>query len=123
MKKICDHRWEVTEPTPIEIGRPASPPSSGALSAIRAALVGTGATTVYWFWVSISGDAPHLGLAVSPPDDTVVSRVGRAVEPLWKMHSPGNPLFDILRLGNPRIDPLVRELGELLYGSASPDGV
>jgi hypothetical protein len=122
MKKISDHRFEVTEPTTIRIGRPASPPKAEALAAIRKALMDTGATTVYWFWVSISGDAPHLGLAVAPDDDAVVSRVGRAVEPLWRMHSPDNPSFDILRLGDPKIDPLVAELGELLCGSASASG-
>jgi len=108
MKKISAHRWEVTEPTPIQIGKPASPPTAEGLAAIRTALVGTGATTVYWFWVSISGDVPHLGLAVAPADNAVISRVCQAVEPLWKMHSPSNPVFDILRLRDSAIDPYPR---------------
>ncbi len=118
IKRISDHGYEVTEPTPIEIGKPASRPTAQAIGAIRAVLAGTGTTTVYWFWVSIGGDKPHLGLAVAPNDDGVVGRIGRAVEPVWRVHSPQNPLLDILRLGDPNIDPAVAQFGELLHGVA-----
>ena len=116
MRRRSEHGWEVTEPTPIEIGRPSSPPSMEALEALRNALAGTGATTVYWFWVSIGGDRPHLGLAVAPNDDIIVARVGQAADPVWRLHSPNNSLFDILRLGDPRTDPLVHQFGELIHG-------
>jgi hypothetical protein len=118
MKQIREHTWEVTEPTPIEIGKPATPPSQEALDLIRQAISSTGAITVYWFWVSIAGDQPHLGLGVAPADDEIISRIGRAVEPLWKQHSPDNPAFDILRLGNPPMDSLIIEHGHLLYARA-----
>jgi hypothetical protein len=85
------------------------------LEAMRQGVSSAGATTVYWFWVSIGGDRPHLGLAVAPAIDEVISRVGRAIEPLWKRVSPSNSLFDILRLGDPRIDPLIIQHGELLH--------
>lgn len=115
MKRIGDHTWEVTQSTPIQIGKPASRPSSEALEAMRQAVSSTGATTVYWFWVSIGGDQPHLGLAVAPAADEVVTRVGCAVEPLWKKYSPSNSVFDVLRMGDPKIDPLIIEHGELLH--------
>jgi hypothetical protein len=115
VKHVRDHSWEVTKPTPIQIGKPASRPSDEALAAIRQAVATTGVTSVYWFWISIAGDRPHLGLAVAPPDDEIVSRVGRAIEPIWKQHSPHNTLFDILRLGDPNIDRLIFENGEPLH--------
>jgi len=121
MKHVGDHRWKVTEPTEIEIGAPATPPTIEALAALRTAVSGTGATTVYWFWMSLSGDQPHLGLAVSPADDEVISRVGRAVEALWKAYSPDDPRFDILRLGDAKIDRLVITHGQLLHGHENVD--
>jgi hypothetical protein len=120
MKKISEHLWMTTEATPIQIGKPASPPTTEALAAIRSALQGTGASIVYWFWVSISGDRPHLGLAVAPNEEAIVSAVFRAVEPIWAAHSPWNTYFDILPLGQAAgFDRLVLEDGELLYGSAT----
>lgn len=116
MKKAGDHTWRVTEPTEIEIGTPASPPSEEALDEIRTAISGSGATTVYWFWVSVDGDAPHFGLAVAPADGEIISRVGGALDPLWQKHSPDNPAFDILRLGDPQLDHLITKRGKLLYG-------
>ena len=103
---------------PIEIGRPADPPSPKALRTLRDAVSTTGAKAVYWFWVSLNHDAPHLGLAVAPADAAVVARVGRAVEPIWKKLSPHNPVFDILRLGDPGLDALIVDQGELLHGTA-----
>lgn len=117
LKKIRDHTWEVTEPINMEIGIPATPPSDETLEAIRAAISSTRATTVYWFWVSIAGDMPHLGLAVAPADDEIISHVGRAVEPIWRKHSPENPVFDILRLSDPDINRVVKECGQILYGT------
>jgi len=115
MKKIGDHTWQVTEPTPIEVGMPATPPSVDALAALRDAVASSGATAVYWFWVSINGDVPHLGLAVAPAENAVVSSIGQAVESVWRRYSPDNPVFDILRLGQPDLDLAVKKHGWLLY--------
>jgi hypothetical protein len=117
MEKIGEHRWQVTQPTSIQIGKPASPPTDAALAALREAVASSGATTVYWFWCSIAGDRPHLGLGVAPADDDVITRVGRAVEPVWKQHSPHNPLFDVLRLGS-STDATIFAQGQVLYQSA-----
>src|SRR4051812_1800795 len=114
MKQIGDHRWQVTQPTPIQIGRPASRPTDAALEALRDAVASCGATTIYWFWCSIGGDTSHLGLAVAPTDNELISRIGRAVEPIWKQHSPHNWLFDILRFGN-STDAAIIAHGEILY--------
>jgi hypothetical protein len=114
MKQKSDHTWQVTEPTPIEIGRPATPPLPEALSALRAAVASTGASSIYWFWVSIGGDRPHLGLAVSPTNQDIIDNVGRAVEPVWRRFSIENPLFDILRFGDPDLDPVILEQGQIL---------
>lgn len=117
VKRVSDHTWEVTKPLPIEIGAPAQPPSEEILATMRTALMSSGALTVYWFWVSINGDRPHLGLAVAPRNDEVVSRVGRAIEPIWTQYSPDNPLFDILRLDGSETDLTITRHGKLLCGS------
>ena len=119
MKKVGDQTWEVTEPTPIEIGKPATPPSDEAIAALRTAVAAAGATRILWFWVSIDGDRPHLGLAVAPADDAIAARVGSAVEPLWQQHSPANPVFDVLRLGDPEIDRLIAQHGQVLYDASA----
>ena len=116
MKRVDVHKWEVTEPTPIAIGMPESPPPAAALDLLKQAVANTGATEVYWFWVSIDGDVPHLGLAVAPDDDAVVSRIGEAVGTRWKQLSRDNPTFDILRLGSP-LDETIRSEGRLLFSS------
>ena len=108
----------LTKPTPIKIGKPASPPTQEALDAIRQAISSTGATTVYWFWMSLEGDQPHLGLGVAPSEEEIVARIGRAVEPLWRKYSPHNSVCDILRLGDPALDSLIIEHGYLLYSEA-----
>jgi len=120
MKRVGNHTWATTEPQPIEIGMPAVPPSDAALAAMRAALSATGATTVYWFWVSINGDAPHLGLAVAPPNQVVISSVGSAIEPVWRRHSPQNPAFDVLRFGDPELDLAIKRRARLLYRGSPP---
>jgi hypothetical protein len=115
MKYLGDHTWEATEPVPLQIGMPVTPPIADALQAIREAVAQSGATEIYWFWVSINGDQPHLGLAISPADDAVAASIGRAVEPLWNRSSPANPVFDIFRLGEPNLDRLILEHGEPLH--------
>ena len=117
MKKIGDRLWEVTESTLIQVGKPASPPTEEALAAIRKSLAGTGAARVYWFWMSIERERPHLGLAVDPPDREVLARVSRAVDSIWKRYSPENSIFDVVRLASPVIADLVKEHGVLLYES------
>ena len=112
MKHTGDHTWEVTEPTSIQIGRPKNPPSPEALRQMREAVASLGATSIYWFWVSVDGDRPHLGLAVSPPE--VVSSIGRALEPIWQEHSPHNSKLDVFRLGDAKLDVTFRANGESL---------
>jgi|ERR1043166_3403180 hypothetical protein len=99
----------------IAIGKPAVPPSSVALEAMRSAIASTKATRVFWFWVSINNDPPHLGLAVSPDDPEVFSQVARGVGPIWSIYSPQNSLLDILGLGRPNSDPIILKEGSLLF--------
>lgn len=115
MKNVGPNRWLVTEPTPIQIGRPEYPPTPEVLGLLKEAVASSGAEEVYWFWVSISGDQPHLGLGVAPDDDEVVSAIGKAVERLWTEYSPSNPVFDILRLGDASLDKTIRHDGALLF--------
>jgi hypothetical protein len=115
MKHIHDHTWETLKPTPIQIGKPALRPPADVFELMRNAVSSTGATMVYWFWMSIDGDRPHLGLAVAPPVDEMISRIGAAIEPLWKQYSPNNSVFDILRLGVSNLGTLIMENGELLF--------
>jgi hypothetical protein len=116
MKRLDKHQWLVTEPTQIKIGRPATRPSPATLQALREIAASSGATAVYWFWMSLAGDEPHLGLAVSPDDDTIVKRLGEGLEPLWRRHSPSSPKFDILRLtGETGLTATIRQQGELLW--------
>jgi hypothetical protein len=115
MEKIGENRWKATQPLTIQIGKPANPPSIEALGALRNAIATTGVIKVYWFWVSISGDRPHLGLAVAPNDDEIISRMGKVVEPIWKQYYPSIPQFDILRLGNPELDKTILDQGVLLF--------
>jgi hypothetical protein len=119
MRKVSGNRWEVTEPTEIRIGKPAERPSQDALDALQKAVSSSGAELVYWFWVSISGDRPHLRLGVAPNDDAVVGAVGSAVEPVWNRFSPANQVFDILRLGDPSLDEAILGQGELLFRRSS----
>ena len=112
MKHVGGHTWEVTEPTSIQVGRPKNPPSTETLAQMREAVASLGATSIYWFWVSVDGDRPHLGLAVSPPE--VASSIGRAVEPIWQAHSPQNSKLDVFRLGNAKLDVTFRANGESL---------
>ena len=119
MKNLGPNRWLVTEPTPIEIGKPAHPPTQDALLALKEAVSSSGAELVYWFWVSISGDPPHLGLGVAPNDDRVVSAIGTAVEGVWKRLSPSNHVVDILRLGDRSLDEAIFREGALLYSRTS----
>jgi hypothetical protein len=116
LKHIRDRTWQVTEPTPMEIGQPATPPPDEALNEMRVAISNIGATSVYWFWLSLDGDAPHLGLAVAPNDNEVISRIAQALEPVWQKYSPEDSRFDILRLGDPDLDRKIIECGQLLYG-------
>jgi hypothetical protein len=111
-ERIGPHQWRVTKPTTMWIGRPRRPPSPEALAAMREAVADSGATAVYWFWMSFADQQPHLGLAVSPDDDALADRVGRAVEPVWQGFCPENPVFDILRLGS---NPEIRSKGEVLF--------
>ena len=117
MKHLGGHTWQATEPLSIEIGRPAIRPSPDALSALRDAVSDTGATLVYWFWVSVAGDPPHLGLAVAPNDPEIEARVGRKVEPIWTAYSPKNSMCDIFRLGEHGVDIVILKEGELLFGA------
>lgn len=112
MKQISGHTWEVTEPTSIQVGRPKNPPSPETLRRMREAVANLGATAIYWFWVSVDGDRPHLGLAVSPAE--VASSIGRAVEPIWQEHSPQNAKLDVFRLGDAKLDGTFRANGESL---------
>ena len=113
-----------TEHMKLQVGMPKSPPSEEVLAALKNAVSTAGAETVYWFWMTLGGDAPHLGLAVSPSDDSVVVRVGRAVDAYFKRFSPDGVVFDILRLGDKNVDPTILAKGRLLYrsSSAGPDG-
>lgn len=115
MKRISNHRYVTTETTPVDIGMPATPILPEFLDALRTAVASTGATTVYWFWMSLAGDRPHLGFAIAPDDNDVAARIGQAVEPLWRRYSPTHSIFDILRLGDPALDRTIMEHGELLY--------
>lgn len=115
-KQIDDHRFVVARAMPIAIGRPATRPSQEVLERLRDAVAKTGTTTVYWFWLSVNQDIPHLGLAVAPNDNAIVDRIGRAVEPIWKAYSPENSIVDILRLGGSSDDAILDQ-GELLWGS------
>jgi hypothetical protein len=112
MKHLADSTWQITKPTPIHVGKPRIPPSLDALAEMRAAVSNMGATTIYWFWVSINNDQPHLGLAVSPND--VVSTVGQALEPIWQRHSPQNSKLDVFRLDNSNLHDVFRNNGESL---------
>src|SRR5690349_1975439 len=117
MDWLGGHKWKATGREVFRIGKPKSPPPDGLLTYLRSAVACSGATSIYWFWMSLDGDRPHLGLAVAPNDDEIVSRIGSAVEPLWRKYSPTNPQFDIVRFGtNPRHDALVLKYGHLLYG-------
>jgi hypothetical protein len=118
MKHVGGRTWQVTEPTPLQIGKPATPPSAAALDEIRAAVSKTGATLVYWFWVSVSGDQPHLGLAVAPSDPGLSDRVVEVVGPIWKVHSPDNWVCDVFRLGEAELDAVIFSEGELLFSSS-----
>ena len=117
LTRLTQNRWVAESPTLIDIGRPETPPSVDALRAIENAIAGCGATKVYWFWISVDGDPPHLGLAVLPNDNAVVEAIGSAVEPIWRSFSPGNPRLDILRLGDPNIDSFIVDCGEQLRSS------
>jgi hypothetical protein len=101
----------------VQIGKPASPPSVAALDEIRLAVSKTGVTLVYWFWVSVSGDQPHLGLAVAPNDPGLSDRVAEVVASIWKIYSPDNWQCDVFRLGENGIDEVIYREGELLYRS------
>lgn len=115
MKNAGPNRWVVTEPTPVQIGRPVHQPPPEFLAALKGTMASSGADEVYWFWVSISGDQPHLGLGVAPDDNDVVSAVGKAVERVWREHLSSTPVFDILRLGGERVDKMIRREGVLLF--------
>jgi hypothetical protein len=117
MKHVGGTTWEITEPTPIQIGKPATPPSAAALDAMRLAAAETGATLVYWFWVSVSGDQPHLGLAVAPNDPELADRVANAISSIWKSYSTDNGLCDVFRLGETEIDSIILSEGELLFSA------
>ena len=117
MKLIHDNRWEVTKPTPIVIGQPEMALADEVLREFREAVASTGALLIYWFWISIEDDIPHLGLAVSPPDDTVIAKIGFAIEPIWRRYSPHYPVFDILRLGDANLDRVIVERGKVLFKS------
>lgn len=120
MKRLALDRWLVTEPTPVCIGKPANPPTDEALGALRIAVSGAGADVVYWFWPSVSGDQPHLGLAVAPDDDAVVAAIGEAAERVWSRFSPSNQAIDVLRLGGSSLDATILKEGQLLCQRATP---
>jgi hypothetical protein len=115
MKHIGGHAWVVTEPTQCQIGKPQHPPSPDVLTDIRAVVSNSGVTLVYWFWVSIRGEPPHLGLAVGPNDGASVGRMMQGVEPIWNAYSPGNMEIDVFTLGNPDLDAVILREGILLF--------
>jgi hypothetical protein len=80
-KKLDEHRHVIERAAPMEIGRAAIRPPEALMREMSRRMTERGATTVYWFWMSIAGDQPHLGIAVAPNDDTVVRRLGEAIEP------------------------------------------
>lgn len=112
-KNLDGHRHVIQRDAPVRIGRAALRPPEALLREMSRQMTDCGATTVYWFWMSVAGDEPHLGLAVAPNDDTVVRKIGEAIEPLWKQFNPDNPIFDILRLGS-ESDAAIKNCGELL---------
>jgi hypothetical protein len=105
-------------PTEVAIGRPADPPSQEALDALRKAISSTGADSVHWFWVSVAGDPPHLGLGVEPGSEAVANAVAKAVQQAWKRHSPSNQAVDVFRLGDERLDQAIFHMGTMLWSRA-----
>jgi len=114
LERVSDHTWRAKEPIPVRIGRPAVRPDKAVLDALKDVAALSGATTVYWFWISIAEDQPHLALAVAPNDDAVVKRLGEGAEAVWKPYSPSNSVVDILRLGS-SLDATIAREGELLF--------
>ena len=112
-RQVDAHGHVVERPAEVVIGRPARRPPDALLAKMGRRVAACGATSAYWFWMSVGGERPHLGLAVAPDDDAVVAAVGAAVEPLWREASPGNPTFDVLRLGS-TLDGAIRAEGEVL---------
>jgi hypothetical protein len=98
---------------PIEIGRAAIRPPESLMRELSRRMSDCGATSAYWFWMSVAGDQPHMGLAVAPNDDAVVRHIGEAIEPLWRQFSPDNPIVDILRLGS-ELDTAICTYGDVL---------
>jgi hypothetical protein len=112
-KRLDGHRHVIERAAPMKIGRAAIRPPEALMREMSRRMTECGATTVYWFWMSIAGDQSHLGLAVAPNDNVVVRRIGEAIDPLWRQFSPENPIFDILRLGS-ELDVTIKVCGELL---------
>jgi len=108
-------RHVLTEPTQMKIGIPSNPPSPEALQEMREAVASTDARLVYWYWVSISGGRSHLGLAVSPSDEEIMSQVGDAIEPIWQRHRPDNSLISMLPLETSGLLVTLRTQGQVLY--------
>lgn len=108
-----DHRLTLNERDTIGIGMPAHPPPENILAEMRHAVAKTGARKVYWYWMTLSNDRPHLGLAVAPT--AAIDRVGQAVEPVWRRFKPANSTIDILMLDDSPISDLIRAKGRVLY--------
>lgn len=115
MKHVGGHTWQATEPMSVQIGKPATPLPIAALDEMRVAISNTGATLVYWFWVSVAGDPPHLGLAVAPNDPALSDRVALVVGEIWKTYSPDNWMCDVFRFGSTGFDETILKEGELLF--------
>lgn len=119
LQRIDRHQWQVTEPTPVQIGLPSRPPSAELLAEMREVCRMSGAREVFWFWIGIRDAPPHLGLAVIPFEPAVVSSIGERIEPLWRQDRPENPVFDIMPLDHSPLSETIRRTGRVLYREPS----
>ena len=100
------------------IGRPSDGPSEQDLLQLREAVSGSGADLVYWFWWSVEQDTPHLGIAFSPFSKEVGLRIGDAINEIWTRLSPSNDHFDVVALGDPKLESSILKYGEVLFDSS-----
>lgn len=115
IKRIDEHTHVATEEVPIRIGLPSDPPSPEVLEEMRQVCAQSGAREVYWFWLGLRADSPHLALAVAPYAPEIASRIGQGILPVWRRASPDNYVFDIIRLNDSDLSQGVREHGRQLY--------
>jgi hypothetical protein len=118
IKRIDEHTHVATEEVPIRIGLPSDPPSPEVLEEMRQVCAQSGAREVYWFWLGLRADSPHLALAFAPFEPEIAHRIGQAILPIWRHARPENHIFDMLPLNDSDLSQGIREHGRQLYRTA-----